>query len=729
MQGTDTYGRNMEVIWRIEPEIHEWLLNSGEDPSIVARDNLYVIKQDGDAVPYYERPPSLLQEKDRIKSMDLYSGALTFVVGIGLGYTARAILESMDSGHIMIILEPNPQILKLALNLFDFSKYLRQRKLFLVRPDSRSIRVLLMKLIGGGYIHGDFRIIPDPRSIALFPHYNDFMSQIELAFHYATDMLSGTTKAAKEMVSNELDNLLQVALTPDLEYLKEIFGKRPILIIGAGPSLTQSMDWIARLRDKMVLVAFAASWRNLLAHGIKPHIVVSSDKNVESAGMLKNTKHAQDIPLLCSSRANPALIKDYTGPRFVVPQPETLGQWLFGDISRTVCLHSGISVANFALEVAIFLEGNPLVFTGLDLAVAEYSHTEGHPLRQKISESASFFPVPGVRGTFVKSKKHLCTIRDTLEDQINEFESSVINVTEYGARIAGTRELTLEELDQELPLMAPLPEIGSGRLPVFSETQIKALVSKLVGFLKEAEIALKDCRKGVGLSGKLTQPDARIDSHDDRQIQHINLYTSTVERLIERHQFLGSYMGEIRHRAKIENARIAAEKDKGLRLRMELEKNRSSLYAAEKDLKKVVTLINREVAHLTDLHGHFSKLNKEVQNASDFYQYALFLLENKFYVEACREVQKALKKRKEFPEAFLLLGRIRIEQGLYAEAEKLVEKTVTFKGKLIEGTEFMKVIQEKKEELSIEKRKALDTEDSLTLALVSQELRHAGPLK
>ena len=210
MQGTDTYGRNMEVIWRIDPEIHEWLLNSREDPSIVGGDNLYVIKQDGEAVPYYETPPSLLQEKDRIESMDLHSGALTFVVGIGLGYTVRAILESMDSGHIMIILEPNPQILKLALNLFDFSQYLRQRKLFLVRPDSRSIRVLLMRLIGGGYIQGDFRIIPDPRSIALFPHYNDFMSQIELAFHYATDMLSGTIKAAKEMVSNELDNLLPV---------------------------------------------------------------------------------------------------------------------------------------------------------------------------------------------------------------------------------------------------------------------------------------------------------------------------------------------------------------------------------------------------------------------------------------------------------------------------------------------------------------------------------------
>ena len=725
MKSGQTYMRNLEAISRVDSGLVEWLLKGSEDPDIVAGENLYALKGGRAQVPYYEGKPSVDKEKGRLESMDLSAGSLTCLIGIGLGYTAKAILESMDRGHIMIIVEPNPHILRLSLKTFDFSEHLISQNLFFLRPDGESIRELLVKLIGGGTVHGEFHIIPDPRSLNLFPEYKDFISQIQLAFHFATNMLSGAAFAAKEMIGNELNNLLPTAMSCKLAYLKETFGKRPVLIIGAGPSLSESIHWIARLKDRMVLIAFAASWRNLLSHGIKPHILVSSDKNVESVGMLKNTKHAQDIPLVCSSRTNAAFVREFIGPRFIVPERETSGEWLFGEIPEAVCLHAGTSVANFTFELADYLGGNPLVFTGLDLAIDEYSHTEGHPFRAKISESLQVYSIRGIGGTFVKTQPHLCTIRENLELQVTGVRSPVINATASGARIEGTEEVTLEEMGERLPPMEPVHEIKAAKLPLH-RAEISALVSKLSLFLKEAEPALGECKAGIGLAKRVGEGGAETGSSDHRLIGQLNRHTANIEKLIEGHPVLQSYMGEILYRAKVENTRIAAEKDEGSKLRMELQKNRSALESVEIDLKRLTDQVKTEMTLLQRLHAHLTKLHEERVNPSVLYEYALFLFENSLCDEAVGELEKALSRRERFREALFLLGRIRIKQGLHSEARGLVEKAVALKGESGGGKTLLKKIEKEIGELLQEKQKALQEADRITSALISQEVRRSG---
>lgn len=657
--------------------------------------------------------------------MDLSAGSLTCLIGVGLGYTARAILERMDRGHVMTILEPNPHILRLALKNFDFSEHLITENLFFLRPTGESIRKLLLKLMGSGIAHGEFHIIPDPRSLNLFPEYEDFVSQVQLAFHYATNMLSGAAFAAKEMIGNELNNLLPSVMCSKPACLKEAFGKRPILIIGAGPSLSESIPWIATLKEKMVLMAFAASWRNLLAHGIKPHILVSSDKNVESVGMLQHTKHAQDIPLVCSSRTNGAFVREFIGPRFIVPDRETSGEWLFGEIPEALCLHAGTSVANFAFELAQYLSGNPLVFTGLDLAVGEYSHAEGHPLRAKISENLQVYSIRGVRGTFVKTQPHLCTIRENLEHQIERTGSSVINATASGARIEGTEEMTLKELGDRLPPMEPVDEIKEVRLPLLP-ADITALGSKLSRFLEEAEPVLGQCKAGIGLAKGVVEERAETGSVDDRLIGQLNRPTANIEAFIQRHPFLQSYMGDILYRAKVENRRIAAETDEVTKLRMELQKNISALESVEIDLKELTDQVKKQTALLNRLHTHVRKLDEENVRPRAIYEYALFLFENNLFGEAVKALEKAVSGGERFPEAPLLLGRIRKKQGFHSEARGLVEEAVALKRERGEGKTLLEEIEKEIGALRKEEHKAEQEGDRIRLALISQEIKRSG---
>jgi hypothetical protein len=724
MADREVFRKNLEAIRHLEPGLVEWLLNTRDVQNIQKTENLYVIRGDGTRHSYYGAEPSLAAEKTIIKSMDLSTGSLTILIGMGLGYTARAILDEMEEGHKLMVLEPNAHILNLALGVFDFSADLTSGSLILSPPEKERIRDVLLSIIGGGTIYGDVHIIPDPRSVALFPRYAEWLPRIQLAFHHATDMVAGASVASKEMNSNELENLLQVALATGLSRIKEAYGRRPVLIVGAGPSLSRSLEWIARLNGKMVLMAFAASWRLLLAHGIKPHVLLSSDKNVASVQMLKHTKHAQDIPLIFSSRAHPQFVRQYAGPRIAVPEPETLGGWLFGQSSEKVSLPASISVGNFALEVVKFLESDPVVLTGMDLAVGEYSHARGHPERRKISDHSSYFTVPGVRGTVVRSPKHLCTIREALELQIRSMEKPVINATAEGARIEGTREVPLQEVSQNLPAMKPPRGLPRERSLLITKPEIRALRSALETFLEEAEEGLINCQKGLDLSKKaVLDRDPKTGGGQAALVGEVNLCTSEVEKMIRKHPFLESFIGEIRYRAKIENARISRVQDKEMKLQMELEKNRTALESVKKDLREVIAIVGGQVARMKDLEQHLFK-PKRAGGDLESLPYARFLFDSGFNPEAEEATTGILAKKKDAPETILLMANIRVKQGRYDDARALVENALAIHGKLSEGEELLGVIEREMEQLIRSRQEAAESRDSISLDLVSQEITH-----
>lgn len=52
---------------------------------------------------------------------------------------------------------------------------------------------------------------------------------------------------------------------------------KPLLYIGAGPSLSENLDWIKKNKDKFVIVTMAATLKTLAAGDIKPDIITSLD--------------------------------------------------------------------------------------------------------------------------------------------------------------------------------------------------------------------------------------------------------------------------------------------------------------------------------------------------------------------------------------------------------------------------------------------------------------------
>lgn len=725
MKDNEIYQRNFSALSRFDPGICEWLKKSKPDPNILYSGNLIVIKEWGQRFSYYEGMPSVEGEKALIRSLNLSSGNLTFLIGAGLGYTAKAILETMENGHILAVLEPNPHIMNLTLESFDFSEPILSRRITIVKPEKEAIEKGLSQLIGGGFINEDVNIIPDPRSINLFPNYKEWVSQVQLAFTNVTMAMAGDTKVAKYTTLNEIQNIVQLALSPGLEKLKAALKGNPMLIIGAGPSLEESIEGIRRLKGKIVLLAVNASLRKLLFHGIRPDLVVASDKNIESIPTLKYTKHAHQIPLICSSRVHPDLLKQYVGPCFVVPDSGSLGSWLSKDLRKSVSLPGGFTVANFALEIANHLGGEPIILTGIDFSYSDYSHSEGHPMRQRVECDSILLPAEGVRGKQVKTMPAWCAIRDALELQIKGIGKQVINATNHGIRIAGTEELSLEKIGKKFferlpPLVTSFIESSA----IYGD-YVRMLIPKLSTFIHEIRDSQNHCRVGLDLSRRLEQC-IRLEGGDrEAFLSEINHHTSAIETLMSRYPFLKHYMGELMYQSKINNAKIAREKDEWVRLEKEVDKNRHALATFQEETEGLLKAVEKALCGLEELMDVLSKIEKS-GGESLTSELGSFMLRNHFYQGAGRQAKEILTMEEDSIDALYLLCQIKMKECRYAEALGLLERARKIHGGSSDGQDILAGIERGINELERQKEEATINKDEIDIELLSKEIVHAS---
>ena len=214
MDTAEILRKNLDAVSTVDTQTRRWMEAGDPDTNIRAEKNLYVVQPDGQRNAFYPSDPTIASEIRNIGSMDLSSGALTCLIGMGLGYTARAVLETMDRGHVLMVIEPNPHFLKLAFERFDFSRSLLSKDLIVLPPDRGTLQTYLLRLMGGGIVYKDVHVLPDPRAVALFPKYQDWVPAVEQVFKQANLTLSGEIKGAKQFVLNELENLVHVSLYP-----------------------------------------------------------------------------------------------------------------------------------------------------------------------------------------------------------------------------------------------------------------------------------------------------------------------------------------------------------------------------------------------------------------------------------------------------------------------------------------------------------------------------------
>ncbi|MBM4129565.1 DUF115 domain-containing protein [bacterium] len=222
-------------------------------------------------------------------------------------------------------------------------------------------------------------------AVGAIPELRDEMPEAFARFVDAVKRLLASARIRRVTVSHSAGvwshhlatNLPRLATQLPFDLLEGVAAGWPGVVVGAGPSLDRGLDALRRLQGRALLCAASTALPPLARAGIVPDLVVVIEAN-DNAAHFADVPHLDRVLLLADPQGHPA--------HFAVPPARNLalavrdtaaGDWLQRAWGCRP-LPSGGSVACLALSALHRLGCDPLVLTGMDLALTDgRTHADG----------------------------------------------------------------------------------------------------------------------------------------------------------------------------------------------------------------------------------------------------------------------------------------------------------------------------------------------------------------
>jgi hypothetical protein len=227
---------------------------------------------------------------------------------------------------------------------------------------------------------------------------------------------------------------------------------RPVIIVSAGPSLTEAIPVLREVRSRALLLATAPAAAILMTQGIRPDLVISVDP--QAANLLHFTGwDTNAVPLVYYHRIHRDVLAAYSGPTFCFVMDADTPIPLSDPDARSPFLRGG-SVAFSALQLAHALGANAVIFVGQDFAFADgHTHATGVATDRAVdvdAEPEDYLSIPGTGGRPVVTNRTYYTYLLYMQDYLRSFANvnpgvRHVNTSRTGARIQGMEDLPLEQ--------------------------------------------------------------------------------------------------------------------------------------------------------------------------------------------------------------------------------------------------------------------------------------------
>jgi hypothetical protein len=448
----------------------------------------------------------------------LLPATLILVPSLGLGYGIPELLGRLPTDCHVLCVEHDEA-------LWDFASDVRTRLAgdprltLLFAADLRPIHAFL-----AARRPGEFRRVTTVRLCAaerLFPDFYKKVAQClaeEVQIHWQNRMT--LIHMGRLYVKNIFANLALLERARDLATHRT---DRPVIAIGAGPSLTRTLPLLRRLQPHAALLAVDTALPVLVASGLAPDYVVALEPqfiNIRdfyslpsgSAALLADLASAPQVVRFCLDRGCPAY--------FFASHFAPLALW--DRLQRSGLLPLPIpplgSVGVAAAWLALRMSTGPVFLCGFDFSyTGRRTHAAGSPASLADAATASRLTPAGQREFAA-----LCTRpRVTLRGKTGETVESDLVLSSYARHLAaltGNEPRVFDLGEQGLDLGAPRLTDGDEALTIAASSRGTApavhptapegsdgwQTAALHGFLKEENELLEESNR---LLASLIGPD------------------------------------------------------------------------------------------------------------------------------------------------------------------------------------------------------------------------------
>ncbi|MDY6274764.1 MAG: 6-hydroxymethylpterin diphosphokinase MptE-like protein [Succinivibrionaceae bacterium] len=396
---------------------------------------------------------------------------MCYMFGIGLGYQLGYLYEKIRVRNLYI-LEPNPDLLYASFYTFDWYTllpYLSENgdHIYFYTGDFDQDRMMRDQIAFysdfPGFVRTYLPVLATYESKPILETYRRFVNDVGMLqdqsgfFDDYIFGLSGALASVERKVPF-LRNLTERSKLRDL----------PCVVVGNGPSLDASVDFLRQVKDRAVIIACGTAVTALEGYGIKPHIYVAVErlKNVaESLDNLKDPHFLDDVLLIGTEVLHPDTVAHFRHRVLMLKQNEMFLPLLM--TSRTMkrgtlmeAAYINPLVSNMGTSAAVNLGFHDIYLVGIDCGARDESRTHSSKsyyyddkgqmkkeysdnILNRFSES-----VPGNFGGEVRSNYLFKSSVSYMGALFSENRESirVFNLSD-GARIPGTEPLRSAEVD------------------------------------------------------------------------------------------------------------------------------------------------------------------------------------------------------------------------------------------------------------------------------------------
>ncbi|MCV3375958.1 motility associated factor glycosyltransferase family protein [Campylobacter sp. IFREMER_LSEM_CL2151] len=452
--------------------------------------------------------------------------------GIGNGMLIFELLKNPLKDYICVI-EPEIELLYIALHLNDFSQDLQDKRLCIYLYEDINF-LTFYRFFEQEKIHFFVKTY-DLLLISNF--YENYENAITTTNSLCIESIKSlvirqgnSSEDSFEGITQLLHNLPYQLANPSLkDLLKQRKGKiENAIIVSTGPSLMKQLPLLKEYANKASIICADSAYPILAKHNIKPDYVLALERHdlVYQCFEQDNQEFDKDILFIIASVAHKSVIdtlEKTKKPYILVHRPLPFSKALHMDDYGY--LGSGLSVANMAYDLAIKLGHKNIILIGQDLAYdengnshpKEYLHTQESENDRK---EGLFITAYGGNGK-VETNQWWILFKESLEYSIDTNSVTTYNATEGGARIEGSIEKPFKELCENLLREnKPLFE----KLQTLSEKEIQDKKDKI-----------DECLRGVVILGRSYINECEILKSDlARCLENLNFENQDFNPLSQR---------------------------------------------------------------------------------------------------------------------------------------------------------------------------------------------------
>ena len=306
-----------------------------------------------------------ISDKKRIKKINK-----VIFLGTLLGRHISRIAKKFDS-DIYLVVEKNLEIFRLSLFVTDYTALAdKDGVIFSIMEDSYTYEKKVVQFL----------------QINPFDNYLIKLSATDINVKkYLDSTLSAVlnTKASSfdynrilynfvRNVSLKFNNSNNILLTNKLKENFNLFNNKPLIFIGAGPSLDDHIDWIKDNQKNFFIVTIGSATRKLISHEIKIDMIFSLD------GQYKFLKGRQFQDAILSSLENTIILASMITPDEIINRFKKENVFIyevFSNFHQENKIFDVYSVGEQSIALLLEMNVKELYLVGLDLSLDKNTGT------------------------------------------------------------------------------------------------------------------------------------------------------------------------------------------------------------------------------------------------------------------------------------------------------------------------------------------------------------------